>query len=387
MWFVPFQVKDDSIDRLPEHLLLLTFEGGKNMCRMRSLPIICFLLLVVSSVTTLTVYAEKITRKNIDVVYQHRQIADGFGNIRKVTIQGYVKNRDSRTASKIILRYKFLWTNRRSISKKLSFLNVPPGGIKNFEFDIDVGTRPDSLQSITCKIERIKFSRKREVSSLTDHHLVLHDFHSLARLNEEGKDFLSILRLLKKKMLFTVPLQEEFETTDEYESRVNEAENDHFARMMDELEKQYGQLLGGRNAIVRFLPRSYNNALVYLSECSSYTNVSLVLGRYNADKQQFENISLSPRTFPFAPEVRVPDTDVHLMHKTGMFFLRNSEIKLSRNEAREWRRQDKFLAIEIVLRNGVMQDGPYFTDFCVAEKVQVKNIKTGKVIREWSINP
>ncbi|MCD4652428.1 hypothetical protein K8T06_00660 [bacterium] len=348
-------------------------------------PSILLLLLSVCVITP--VDAEKISRKNIDVVYQYRQVTDGFGNIRKVHIQGYVKNNDRRIASKINVSFKLVWQNRHSDIKKLHFTNLPENKLENFKFNIDLGTQPAVINSIICNISSIKFSKQREATTLTSHHLVLHDFYSLARLNEEGKAFQQILDHIRKSNVFRIPLKGEFETTNEFESRLNEAENDHFSRIMDDLENQYGHLLGGQNTIVRFLPRFYKNALVYLSECSSYFQVPFRLGKYNADFSRFEKISMIPRTYPFPLETKIPETEINIIHKTGMFFLRKNKFPLDRDEARLWRKQDKNLALEIVVRNGVIQDGPYFRDFCVVENIQLKNIQTGRILREWFINP
>ncbi|MBN1297225.1 hypothetical protein JXA80_10625 [bacterium] len=343
------------------------------------------IFLLVSLMNVLPASAEKVTRKDMDVVYQYRQINDGFGNIRLIQISGYVKNRDPRMASRVDISFKLSWQSRSSDVKKLEFINLPPNDIQDFEFEIDLGTQPDVLSSVICTIERIKFSKQREASPLTDNNIVLHDFYTLPRLNEEGKDFLNILKGMCTQHRFEIPLQNEFETTNEYETRLNEAENDHFSRLMDELEKRYGQLLGGQNAVVRFLPRTYRNSIVYLSECSAYFQIPIRFGRYNADRRMFENVSMVPRTFPYPPMTLVPDTLLNLIHKSGMFFLRKDEFFIEREEARIWRSDERFLVLEVTVRNGVVQNGPYFSDFCIVEKIQVKNTQTGRIIREWSI--
>lgn len=357
------------------------------MDRFKTSLAVFFVCLLASQILSVSVYAEKVSRKSIDVIYQYEQLTDGFGNVRTIKVTGYVKNTERRTASAVNIRFILNWKKRPHDEQKLEFKNIPHHSMKEFEFTLDLGTQPDVLTDVICHIERIKFSKERAASPLTEHHLIIHDYYSLARLNEEGKDFLSIIKHIQSKHPFRVPIKGEFETTNEYESRVNDAENEHFAKLMDELEQRYGQLLGGKNAIIRFLPRSYQNGIVYLSECSAYFQVPLKLGRYNADRQRFENMSMIPRTFPFPLKTVLPKSPLQLLHKTGMFFLRNDNFEIPRREARQWRQEDQHLLLEITLRFGVFQDGAYLDDFCVVEKIQLKNKQTGRVIREWSINP
>ncbi|HPQ40553.1 MAG TPA: hypothetical protein PLV45_09290 [bacterium] len=357
------------------------------MDRLKTFLPTVFCVMLACLILSDSVHAEKVSRKSIDVFYEHDQLADGFGNIRTVHVSGYLRNRERRIASSVTVVFSLKWKNRPQDERKVEFKNVPQNDIQTFEFDVDLGTNPDVLLDLLCHIEQIKFSKEREPSQLTEHHLVIHDYYSLARLNEEGKDFLSIIKFIHEKNPFRTPSKGEFEKTNEYESRLNEAENEHFARLMDELEQRYGQLLGGHNAVVRFLPRTFRKAIIYLSECSAYFQVPIHLGRYNADLQRFENINMIPRTFPFTPETVLPGSDIHLLHKTGVFFLRMDSFEISREEARRLREEDKYLILELTVRMGVVQDGPYLDDMCVVEKIQLKNNQTGRVIREWSINP
>ena len=342
--------------------------------------------IITSLVSSPSASAEKVTRRNIEVVYQYGKVDDGFGNIRKILVNGTIQNTSSRIASKVSVSFKFLWKNRTADLRKVEFQNVLIGESQDFEFFIELGTQPDVLKSLLCNIDQIKFTNTREASPLTPFNMVVHEMYSLARLNEEGKSFLSILQYIREMNPFQVPEKDEFETTSEHESRVNHAENLHFAKMMDELEKRYGQLLGGTNATIRFLPRSFKKNVVYISECSAYFQVPIQFIRYNADLRQFENITMNPRTFPFPPQTQVPNAELQFIHKSGMFFLRKTELSIDRAEAKSWREQERYLILEATIRFGVVQDGPYFQDFCVVEKIILKNADTGEVLREWLIN-
>ncbi|MBN1879259.1 hypothetical protein JW823_04035 [bacterium] len=344
-------------------------------------------LIITSCSISCIANTEKTTRRNIDVTYEYSKIDDGFGNIRKIVIEGNIQNSSTRIASKVVISFKCIWKNRTSDFKKLEFQNVMMGESQPFDFVFELGAQPAALQSLVCNIDQIKFSNTREASPLTPYNMVVHELYSLARLNEEGKSFQAILSYLMQKHPFRIPEKDEFETTSEHETKVNQAENEHFSLMMDELEKRYGQLLGGSNAIIRFLPRSFKKGIVYLSECSAYFQVPVQFGPYNADRSRFENITMNPRTFPFPLETQVPVADLQFLHKAGMFFLRKSEFDIDRMEAKIWRNQGKYLLLEATIRFGVVQDGPYFKDLCIIEKVILKNPESNRVFREWLINP
>lgn len=330
---------------------------------------------------------EKTSRRDIDVVFDYEKVDDGFGNIRKILIDGTVQNNSQRIASKITVSFKLNWKNRITDSRKLEFANLTIGEKQSFQFDVELGAQPDALKSISVNIDQIKFTNTREASQPTANNLVVHELYSLARLNEEGKSFSGILKRLQTIHPFQMPVKDEFETTSEFETRVNHAEDVHFAFLMDELEKQYGQMLGGEKAVIRFLPRTFKKRVIYLSECSAYFQVPVSLGRYNADLRRFESIGMNPRTFPFPLQTYVPEADLPFMHKAGMFFLRKTDFYIQREEAKIWREQGKFLILEATIRFGVIQDGPYFQDFCVIEKVILKNADSGLLYREWLITP
>jgi hypothetical protein len=248
-----------------------------------------------------------------------------------------------------------------------------------------LGSQPDVLAQIIAKISKIKFSTTRAPSKPTKHNIVSTEEYSLTRLNEEGRMFLKLLSTLQEKNPFHIPPKDEFETSDEYETRVNYAENDHFTMLMDKLEKAYGEMLGGAGATVRFLPEIIRKELIYLSENSAVFRVPIRLGKYNADKSRFEDVNLVPRTFPFKPTTILPKGDIEVVHKSGYFFLRKPTIKVSRKEARHWRAMEKDLVLELKLRFGVVQDGPYIESRCLIESIALKNISTGDVYRRWEL--
>ena len=335
----------------------------------------------------LPVTAETVARRNIEVNYKYTPVDDGFGNVREVEVRGTVQNNAMRTASKVTLTFTFQLKNRSGYTKKVDIENLVSMETQPFCFTIDFGGLPGILKSVACNIDQISYSATREASPLTPHHLVAHEHYSLPRLNEEGKAFLKVIQYIRDIKPFSAPAKDEFETTSEYENRVNNAENQHFTELMDELEKRYGALFGGSNTRIRFLPRTLNKNLLYISECSAFFQLPLQIGRYNADLAQFENIMMNPRTFPFPPQTYVPDSDIQFQHRSGMFFLRKSDFSIDREEAKIWRGQDKLLILEFTLRMGVKQDGPHLQEFCLIEKIILKNKDSGEVFREWLINP
>jgi hypothetical protein len=344
-------------------------------------------LLFLSFFSQAHVNAETVSRRNIDVTYAYQPIEDSFGNVRKILVNGTVRNTSMRMASKVTMTFTFLLKNRAGNTRKIDIENLASMETQSFNFTIDFSVQPVTLKSIICNIDQITFSAAREASPLTPYHMVVHELYSLARLNEEGKAFLRVLKYIREIMPFVVPAKDEFETTSEYEARVNNAENQHFSALMDELEKRYGLLFGGANTRIRFLPRTMKKNLIYVSECSAYFHVPIAFGPYNADVQQFENVLMNPRTFPFAPQTHVPDSDLQFIHRSGMFFLRTSDYAIERSEAKTWREQDRSLILEVTIRFGVKQDGSYLQDFCVVEKIVLKNKDSGEVFREWQINP
>ncbi len=333
------------------------------------------------------VKAETVSRRNIEVNYRYSLLDDGFGNVREVQLQGTIQNKTERSASKVTLTFTFLLKNRSDYTKKIEIENLVSMETQPFGFSIEFGGLPGVLKTVSCNIDQISFSAAREASPLTPNHLVVHEQYSLHRLNEEGKAFSRVIQYIRGIKPFSMPTKDEFETTSEYESRVNNAENQHFSTLMDELEKRYGALFGGSNTRIRFLPRTLNKNLLYISECSAFFQIPLYLGRYNADLLQFENVMMNPRTFPFPPNTYVPDSDIQFQHRSGMFFLRKPNYSIDRDEAKIWRTQDKSLILEITLRMGIKQDGPYLQEFCLIEKIILKNKDTGEVFREWLINP
>ncbi len=270
------------------------------MKRFKHLTTIIFSIFLFASFTTpASASSEKVTRRDIDVIFEYGKVDDGFGNVRKILVSGTIQNNALRIASKVSISFKLIWKNRTSDARKLEFQNVEVNAPQSFDFAIELGTHPDTLKSLVCNIDQIKFTNTREASPLTPFNLVLHEMYTLTRLNEEGKSFFGILNYIKEANPFQLPVKDEFETTSEYENRVNQAENNHFSKLMDELEKRYGQLLGGKNAIIRFLPRTFNKNIIYLSECSAYFQVPIQFGKFNADMSRFENVAMNPRTFAF----------------------------------------------------------------------------------------
>lgn len=348
------------------------------------LPVLAAFL---SSFYQANVNAETVSRRNIDVTYDYQLIEDSFSNVRKIQVKGTAQNNSMRMASKVTMTFTFLLKNRAGNTRKIDVENLASMETQSFDFTIDFSSQPVVLKSIICNIDQITFSAAREASPLTPYHLVVHELYSLARLNEEGKAFLRVLQFIRELKPFLAPVKDEFETTSEYEARVNNAENQHFSEMMDELEQRYGLLFGGANTRIRFLPRTMQKNLIYVSECTAYFHIPIFFGPYNADLQRFENVLMNPRTFPFAPQTHVPDSDLQFIHRSGMFFLRKSEYAIDRSEAKIWREQDRSLILEVTIRFGIKQDGPHFQDFCIVEKIVLKNKDSGEVFREWLINP
>ncbi len=342
------------------------------------------LLILVLVFSTTSVNGKVVARRNVEVHYNYKQISDGFGNIRTVIISGYVKNSSNQNVAHVAILFKLDWESRSTTSKKLKFKDILSGDMEEFKFEIDLGTRPDILKNIRVKISRIKFSTKRQASKPSEHDIATRELYSLVRVSEEGKRFHDLVKNLVQSNPFKTPVKDEFETTNEYETRVNYAQNVHFTKLMDKLEQSFGELLGGPGAHVRFLPRTVNKELVYLSENSFYFQVPISLGHYNADLSRFEDVNLIPRTIPFGNRTLTPYAEIEIIHKTGMFFLRKPVISVSRNEAREWRKIQTNLVLELTVHFGVTQDGPYLAEMCLVDTICLKNRETGDIFRKWT---
>jgi hypothetical protein len=327
--------------------------------------------------------AKTVERRGIQVDYDYQQINDGFGNIRTITVAGSLRNTTKQDVSRVNLLFEFDWESRIKTDKKLKFKDIGPNGTDEFKFDIDLGSRPDTLLKIMVRIDRIKFSTKRNASPSSPRDIISHEFYTITRLAEEGKKFSSMIANLNATQAFVIPVKDEFETTNEHETRVNYAENEHFNMLMDSLETSYGEYLGGKDGVVRFIPRTVNKKLIYVSEFSLYFQVPLRLGQYNADLSQFEDVNLVPRTIPFSSKTLVPKAEIEVTHKTGMFFLRRPIIAVTRSEARDWRKNEADLALELTVRMGVEQEGAYLEEQCIVDAVYLKNVRANTAYREW----
>jgi len=336
-------------------------------------------------ISSFSLNAETLSRRGINLVYDHQPINDGFGNLKSISVSGMVENTTDQDVSRITAGFELLWESRRPIEKKLKFRNVEAGESKEFQFEIELGTNPDILTRLIPKLSHIKFSKTRKASSPSQKDLSSTAQYELTRLNEEGKAFIKCIRRLIAKNPFNPPIKDEFETTDEYETRINYMENVHFSELMDRMEKTYGQLIGGRDAVVRYLPSVINKELVYVSENSAFFRVPVKFGRYNADLERYEDVNLVPRTFGYAPPMILPESDLELVHKAGLFFLRRPYFDIRRDEAKILRSNEKFILLEVAFRTGLIQEGPYPEAFCLVEEIQLKNIKSGKIYRKWSL--
>ncbi len=324
-------------------------------------------------------------RRGIELEFDHQMMDDGFGNIRSISIDGAIANTSDQDASRISVVFILYWESRKPIEKKLKFKNLKSGKSQEFQFEIELGTNPDTLVRIEPKLARIKFSKTRHASTKSKKDISNTLEYNLSRLNEEGNSFRKVLDRLKSKNSFKERTKDEFETTDEYETSINFDENVHFGKLMDVLEKSYGEIIGGRGAVIRFLPRTVKDNLIYVSENSAVFQIPIRFGRFNADLDRFEDVNLIPRTFPFPPITIVPDSAIGLIHKGGIFFLRKSFFDIHREEARILRNTEQHIILEITFRTGIIQDGPYPEDFCIVEKILLKNKETGKIHRKWTL--
>ncbi|MBN1355181.1 hypothetical protein JXA40_02810 [bacterium] len=322
-------------------------------------------------------------RRGVEVDYDYRQASDGFGNIRTVEFAGRIKNITQQDISRAQVNFKLVWKNQNPTTHKLRFKNIPPGESHEFAFNVDLGNRTDILVNVAVAISKVKFSTLRKVSPPTQHDIITHKYYSLPEITDEGRKFAQIVENLKQSQPFKIPVKDEFETTNEYETRINYLENQHFTRLMDALEENYGSHMGGRHAIVRFLPKHRANEFVYVSENSFFFRIPVRLGRYNADKERFEDVNFSPRTILFPPQAYVPDAGIELAHRNNMFFLNSSHIEVTRNEARKWRENEQYLVLEVALRMGVVQEGSYPEPLCLVERIAFINTKTSEIYRQW----
>jgi hypothetical protein len=345
-----------------------------------------FTVFLTGSILAESINTTTVSRRNISVSYALSQIDDGFGNVRELEFSGRVENNSQQIASSIRINILFELVNRGIVERTISITNLLPDESQPLDLVLDFGTQPDSVISVTCNIDQVLFAATREPSALTPYHLVTHEYYSIPRLNEEGRSFMRVLDYVRSIKPFHSPPKDEFETTTEYEVRVNTAENEHFFEIMDDLETRYGLLIGGANTRIRFLPRVFRDDIVYMSECSANFHVRFGLGRYNADLERFENVFIVPRTIPFSPRTLVPQTDMQFLHRTGIFFLRSTDYPISREEAQTWRLQDDQMILDVTIRLGVRQNGPDIQDFCIVERVLLKNKETGEVFREWHIS-
>ncbi len=323
-------------------------------------------------------------RRGIEVTFSYTHETDGFGNNRSVAVSGSIKNTTDDNASRIDVDFEMEWAKRSSTSKKIKFRNLEAGETKPFEFTVDLGARPDILNKVTAEITKIKFTKTRLASAPSKRNIISHEKYTLERLNEEGKAFLNCLIKIKEIAPFKPPIKDEFETTDEFDSRINIAENECFSKQMDLLEEKYGEILGGKGAVVRYIPRIIHKELVYVSENSAYFEIPIRFGKYDADNHRYNDINLNPRTFPFPPKTVVPNADLEIIHKSGIFFLRRPYFDVNREEAVEFRKNEENLIMQLSLKTGVIQEGPYAEPFCVIDEIVLKDSKSNKIYRQWS---
>jgi hypothetical protein len=327
--------------------------------------------------------ADMVDRRGILVTYDSQSINDGFGNIRIISVKGSVRNTTDQDAAVVNIQFKLVFKNRKSVAHKLDFQTMPAGDMQEFQFETDLENQPDQLVKLDVDITKVKFTSARKASPISVHNVVSREVYSLSKLNEEGRFFVRMIEDIKKELPFTVPVKDEFETTDEYESRVNFAENEHFSKCMDLLEKHYGDHLGGKGAVVRFLPQTLQKSIIYSSETTVIFQIPVRLGSYNADVMKFEDLNLSPRTTGFAPPTLVPPAELTISHEDGFFFLKLPYITVSRESARIWRKNDDSLITEMELKMGVIQDGPYCRALCYIPSIKFKNSKTLEDYLQW----
>ena len=150
-------------------------------------------------------------RRGIEVHYDYQHISDGFGNVRVLKVQGFVKNKTTQDASRIDIQFKLIWQKRDTIKKKLKFKNVIAGSSRDFDFEINLKSQPDVLRKLSVKILKIKYSIARKPSPLSAHNIVSRKSISLQGLMKEGSVFSSIVKNLKTKHPFEEPPKDEFE--------------------------------------------------------------------------------------------------------------------------------------------------------------------------------
>jgi hypothetical protein len=322
-------------------------------------------------------------RRGVEVHYEYRQVSDGFGNIRTVYLSGDIKNTTDQDVSRVHVTFKMVWKNRAPTIKKLKFSSIPAGEREQFSYVTDLGNRTDMLNNVLVKISKVKYSTLRKSSPPSARDIISSKFYLLPDITEEGRKLSEVINHLKESHKFHIPRKDEFETSNEYETRVNFLENEHFTNCMDQLEKNYGVLLGGKGSIVRFLPKHASRQFIYISENSFFFRIPIRLGRYNADRERFEDVNFSPRTILFEPSTLIPDADIELTHRNNMFFLGSSNIEVPRKEARKWRKNQEFLVLEVSLRMGVIQDGPYPKPRCLVERIVFLNTNTSEIYRQW----
>lgn len=354
----------------------------KQMTLINSFLCLCSILMLVCPFAS----AEKIEQRGIELNYDYQSINDGFGNIKSIEVKGIVRNTTSQDAAKIRIQFRLAWQNRGPKTQKLDIDNLAAQSDQEFQFVVDLGQNPSVLESITAKFNSIKLETTRKISPPSVHNVQSRDLFSLTKLTVEGKQFDDKIEELKKKTPFVTPVKDEFETTEEFDTRLNQIENQHFIKLMDLLEKQYGEHVGGKGAVIRFLPKSIDGQLYYVSETSGYFLLPIRLGPYDADHGLFNDVNFNPRTVVFKPVSIHPLADLQLTHKDSLFFLRKPEFRVAREEGRVLRESEKYLALEVSFRFAVIQDGSDFHSRAIVEQLQLIDTQTGKVHRTWNLD-
>ncbi|GEM_PF-3876161 len=328
---------------------------------------------------------QNIEQRGIELSYDYQNISDGFGNIKTIEVKGVLRNTTSQDASKIRITFRLTWLDRNPIVEKLDIENLAAKSSREFQLLVDLGQNPAPLDEISAKFTTIKLEKTRQISPASVHNILTREEYSLTKLTDEGRQFNDIVQDLKKRLPFAMPAKDEFETSAEFDNRLNQLENEHFIRMMDEIEKLYGEHVGGKGAIVRFLPKSIAGQLIYSTENSASFQIPIRLGPYDADRGLFSDVNFNPRTIPFEPLTVIPKAEIQLEHKDKLFFLRKPEFKVDREEGRLLRECEKNLVLEVSIRFSVIQEGPYLESRTIVEQIQLIDTQTSKVFRTWSL--
>ncbi len=328
---------------------------------------------------------QSIEQRGIELSFDYQNLSDGFGNIKTIEVKGVLRNTTSQDASKIRAAFRLTWLDRNAIIEKLDIDNLAAKSSREFQLLVDLGQNPAPLEDISAKFTTIKLEKTRQISPASVHNILTREEYSLTRLTDEGRNFCDMVQDLRKRLPFAVPIKDEFETSAEYDNRLNQLENEHFSRLMDEIEKLYGEHVGGKGAIVRFLPKNIAGQLVYSTENSVFFQLPIRLGPYDADRGLFSDVNFNPRTISFEPLAVIPKAEIQLEHKDKLFFLRKPEFRVEREEGRRLRECEKNLVLVISLRFSVIQNGPYLDARAIIEQIQLLDTQSSKVFRTWSL--